>query len=45
MNKKELIKFAHNLLPIRNHFGSRKDRMQNWILMKQQWEYVCICQI
>ena len=31
MNKDELVKFAHSLSPICNHFGLRRDRIRNWI--------------
>ena len=31
MNNKEIVKFAHSLSPISKHFGSRRDRLRNWI--------------
>jgi len=31
MNNKELIQFAINLAPSKNHFAPKRERMQNWI--------------
>ena len=38
MNKHEIVKFADNLLPVCNHFGSRRDKTRNWFCRLHKYE-------